>query len=71
MIYEFICDETGETLDKEFPMADVPGEFEEDGKVFRRNWASTGDIHIPAHMKALSHSRMNFNKRPSGQKRLF
>lgn len=70
MIYEFENTETGEIEEKEFSMSEVPREFEEDGVKYVRHWAFSKSVHIPLHW-GTTNNRPKYDKRPSGEKRLF
>lgn len=64
MIYEYIHDESGEIIEKEFPMEeDHPATVEENGKIYRRVWSFEGRnvyVHIPFQWGENSY---NFTKR--------
>lgn len=67
MTYEFICDETGEIVEKDFPMKDVPRTLKIGEKNFRRNWSFSKSIHIPFQWGD-TRNRPKFDKSPSGKK---
>jgi len=39
-IYEFICDQNGEILERFYKMGSAPETFDREGYRFRRNWGS-------------------------------
>lgn len=71
MIYEFEDVQTGEIVEKDFPVDEVPLEFEENGKVFKRHWTfSSTSIHIPFQW-GTTNNRPKYDRSPSGRKRFF
>lgn len=69
MIYEYICEETKEVIEKEFPMSgEIPKELEENGKIFHRAFLNTS-IHIPFQWG--QESPIKYNKSPSGKKHFY
>lgn len=70
MIYEFENVETGEIVERDFPMAEVPQEFEESGVKYRRHWAFSKSVHIPFQWGD-GNNRPKYDKSPSGRKRFF
>lgn len=77
MRYNFRNTETGEIIEKIYPMSEVPSSFEENGVVFKRDFMSEGKHKatiIPEHMKAGgTHSRImrGNRKSPSGRKNFY
>jgi len=71
MVYEYINDETGETIERDFPMSgDIPKFVEENGKTFRRDYGTKIAIHIPLHWSS-TENPIRFNKSPSGKKKVW
>lgn len=68
MIYEYVCEETKEVIEKELSMHDdIPSKIEHEGKTYYRSWTST--IHIPYQWG--QETNFNYGKSPSGKKRFF
>lgn len=68
MIYEFVDDETGDVIEREFdPTHEVPTTVAEKGRTYRRKW---GDVatHIP---EDWGESDIDFSKRPSRRKQYY
>lgn len=56
MKYNFKNTKTGEIVRKDFPMANVPSEYEENGIVYKRDFISelkNTSVIIPKHMRAV------------------
>jgi hypothetical protein len=73
MTYEYINDDTGEVVERDFPMSgDIPKIIEVNGKTFRRDYAPgrIPAIHIPLHWGD-GNNPIRFNKSPSGKKKVF
>jgi len=70
MIYEFENTATGEIVEKDFPMAEVPREFEEEGVKYTRYWAFSKAVHVPFQWGETI-NRPKYGKSPSGRKRFF
>jgi hypothetical protein len=70
VIYEFIEEKTGEIIEKEFPMMEVPTEFVENGKKYKRHWVFSKSVHIPFQWND-SVNRPNYSKSPSQKKHFY
>lgn len=70
MIYEFISDQTGQVIERSFPMSEVPTEFEENKVKYRRHWVFSKSIIIPFQWGS-GDNRPKFNKSPSGKKHYY
>ena len=75
MIYQYIHDDTNEIIEVEMPMADdKPRTIERNGKSYRFMWPfedqKRAAIHIPLDFGS-SENSINYDRRPSGKKRLF
>lgn len=65
MKYEYINDDSGEIIERDFPMTgEIPQKVEHEGKEYRRNYRA-GFV-IPEHMKAtggITTNRFNYEKK--------
>ena len=73
MMYDYVCDETKETLRRDFPMSgDIPSKIVENGKEFRRDYGSgrVPAIHIPLHWGD-GNNKIDCGRSPSGRKHIW
>ena len=65
MVYEYICKESGEVIERDFPVSkEIPSKLEIDGKLFKRRWSLSG-IHIP---EGWAENQIRYDKSPSRKK---
>lgn len=72
MIYEYIDDQTGNKIEREFSMKDdIPSKVEEDGTVYHRYYGSSF-IEIPDNFRAMKdRNRPAYGKRSPGEGKRF
>jgi len=69
MRYTYMCEETKEEIEREFPITkDIPAEVEFEGKMYRRKWAGHGGIRIP---RGWADNKIKFTKSPSRKKHFY